>query len=381
LKKGKVIRYLVEVSTPKQGENLMTMKKVYQLFKEIRQWLPLKKWQAMGLALFSIGVVVSERSTLSKVAEKLWFAGRVDSLERRFQRWIANPRIDVKVCCQAWVRWVFSSMVDLEEVMLLVDLTKLSDRLDILMVGVAYRKRCIPLAWACLPGNQPWAEGQVSIIADLLTVVAAGLPAGIIPVVQADRGIGNSSNLMAVVEDMGWHFLFRVKQNSNLQLANGQRVELGTLVQPGKSWSGYGILFPTRRSTPLYVHLIWQRSMPEAWCLATNAPILDARRYALRMWQEEGFRDLKSGGWNWQRSQVRSLSHANRLVFVLVLAYAWTLSLGTIAIRAGKALRRKLARGRRRRLSVFRLGLRYLYYLFSRKQPFPFALFFRPALL
>lgn len=359
----------------------MTMKEVYQLCEEIRQWLPLKKWQAMGLALFSLGVVLSERSTLSKVAEKLWFAGRADSLERRFQRWIANPRIDIRMCCQSWVRWVLSSMVDLEEVMLLVDLTKLSDRLDILMVGVAYRKRCIPLTWACLPGNQPWPEGQVSIIAELLKVVAASLPTGITPVVQADRGIGHSSNLMAVVEDMGWHFLFRVKQNAHLQLTDGQPVELSALLRPGHSWSGQGILFPTRRSTPLHVHLVWQRSMSEAWCLATNAPALDARRYALRMWQEEGFRDLKSGGWNWQRSQVRSLSHANRLLLVLVLAYTWTLSLGTLAIRAGKSLRRQLARGRRRRLSVFRLGLRYFYHLCYRHLPLPFILFFRPALL
>jgi hypothetical protein len=121
--------------------------------------------------------------------------------------------------------------------------------------------------------------------------------------------------------------------------------------------------------------------MPEAWCLATNVPSLDARRYAVRMWQEESFRDLKSGGWNWQRSQVQSLSHANRLVLVLALAYAWTLSLGTLAIRAGKVLRRQLARGRRHRLSVFRLGLRYLYHLHYYNLPVPFTLFFRPALL
>lgn len=358
----------------------MTIKEVYQLFEEIREWLPLKKWQAMGLALFSIGIVLSERSTLSKVAEKLWFAGRADSLERRFQRWIANPRIEVSTCCQAWVRWVFSSMVDLEEVMLLVDLTKLSDRLDILMVGVAYRKRCIPLAWVCLPGNHPWPEGQVSLIADLLAGVAAGLPPGITPVVQADRGIGNSSRLMAEVEALGWHFLFRVNSSSYLELTDGQRVKLCDLVQPGKSWSGQGILFPTRRSTPLYVHLRWSRSMSEAWCLATNAPTLEARHYALRMWQEESFRDLKSGGWNWQRSQVYEVSHANRLVLALVLAYAWTLSLGTSVIRSSKSLRRQLARGRRHRLSVFRLGLRYLYYLCSHNLPFPSAFFFRPAL-
>jgi hypothetical protein len=115
--------------------------------------------------MFSIGVVLSERSTLTKIAEKLWMFGQADSIERRLQRWIANGRIVIEACCRMWSKWVISSVIDKQRIILLVDLTKLSDRIDILTVGLAYRGRCIPLAWHCLPGNQPWPQSQIGVSA------------------------------------------------------------------------------------------------------------------------------------------------------------------------------------------------------------------------
>jgi hypothetical protein len=355
-------------------------RQVYQWFKRIAEHMPLGKWQAFGLAMFSLGVAWSEHSWLSKIAERLWMFGKADTVERRFQRWIDNPRIDIAACCRAWAKWVLSSLVDAEQIILLVDLTKLSDRLDVLMVGLAYRKRCIPLAWRCLPGNQPWPERQVPIIADLLAWIAAGIPEGYTPLVEADQGIGNSSALMRVVAQRGWHFMFRIKDTTTIQLPGGQVVAFSQLIAPGRRWSGSGILFPNSHPILAHVHLLWRSSMDVPWCLVTNAPHLPHHSYAQRVWQEQGFRDLKSAGWQWHRSQVCQLDHADRLLLVLTLAYAWVLSLGTQAIRAGKALRRQLLRGRHRRWSVFRIGLRYLYHLSRIRQPPSMALFFRPAL-
>lgn len=359
----------------------MNLKRVYQWRDEIRKRLSsLGKWQALGLALFSIGVALSERSTLSKIAEKLWMAGRVESLERRMQRWLANERIDMKTCCEEWTRWVISHFADTENLILLVDLTGVSDRVDTLVIGLAYRNRCIPLAWRCQPGDEPWSEKQVTIIKDLLEQVSAGIPEGCIPIVEADRGIGNSSDLMTVVAEMGWHFLFRVKDSSTIELTDGSVVPLASLITIGRAWSGEGHIFSSKSPVPVRVHLVWNKNMAESWCLATNAPHLTHHTYAKRNWQEQSFRDLKSGGWQWQRSQVRQPSHADRLLLVLVVAYAWAISLGTRAIRAGKTSRRQLVRGSRRRLSVFRLGLRYLSDCFRTHAPPDMTLFFYPAL-
>jgi hypothetical protein len=353
---------------------------VYQWVNQIAERMPLGKWQAFGLALFSLGVVWSEHSWLSKVAEQLWWVGKADTVERRFQRWVANPRIDLEACCRAWSKWLLSRVVDAKRLILLVDLTKLGDRMDVLVVGLAYRRRCIPLAWRCLPGNRPWPKGQVALIADLLNWVAAGVPAGHTPLVEADRGIGNSSNLMKAVSELNWHFLFRVNATTRLRQPEGDIVSLADLIRPGKQWSGHGTLFPNSHPLAVWVHLIWRRRVTEPWCLVTNAADVTGQLYAARVWQEESFRDLKSGGLRWQRSLIRRPAHAERLLLVLTLAYAWLISLGTRVIRAGKATLRQLTRGKRRTYSVFRLGLRYLYHLQSQRQPVPLTLFFRPDL-
>ena len=65
---------------------------------------------------------------------------------------------------------------------------------------------------------------------------------------------------------------------------------------------------------------------------------------------------MKGGGWQWQRSRVWQPDHADRLVLVLALAYAWALTQGTLVLDASNLLRR-VTRGARKRFSVFRCGL------------------------
>lgn len=358
----------------------MSMRELYRWMTEIQTHLSLGKWQAIGLAMVSLGVVTSERSTVSKVAERLGWIGKADSIERRIQRWLSNSRVVVAACCRGWAKWVLSSVTEGAPIILLVDLTKLGERLDVLMIGLAYRQRCIPLAWRCMVGQQAWEEKQVTIIDELLDWIAPAIPAGSIPVVEADRGIGTSSMLAAAIAERGWHFVLRVNENVHIRLPDGCEKRLADLIRPGKRWSGVGQVFKKGGWIDAYVHLVWKRSMRDPWCVITNLETAQAYWYAIRMWQEQSFRDLKSGGWQWQRSQIQLADHAERLILALALAYAWTLSLGTLAIRSGRIILKHITRGRRRAFSVFRLGLRYLLYRKSSNQPVLMTLFFQPNL-
>ena len=88
----------------------MSQTTLYQWIEELARRFPgLGRWQVTGLALLSLGVVWSEQSTLTKVAEKLGQFGKADSLERRFQRWVSNPRLEVTVCLRWWIRWVMDA--------------------------------------------------------------------------------------------------------------------------------------------------------------------------------------------------------------------------------------------------------------------------------
>ena len=63
------------------------------------------KPQIKVLSGFSFGVATIRRCTLSVVAEALYVLDKPDTVERRLQRFLANPRIDWSQCCKALASW------------------------------------------------------------------------------------------------------------------------------------------------------------------------------------------------------------------------------------------------------------------------------------
>jgi hypothetical protein len=318
----------------------------------------LSKPQARVLAVYSLGIALAKRCALAATAEALAVLGKPDTVERRLQRFLSNARIDWAVSSQALAAWVlaaFSGTI----VVLLVDETSLQDKLKVMSVCLAYRGRAIPLAWWCYR-PQRWPMAQVALIGQLLQQVAAGMPAGKTVLVQADRGIGCSPELLRRIQALGWYYLVRVQGQVRLRLEDGRCVAFRELLtQPARPWSGWVWAFKKAHWERCWAVAQWKRPHEQPWLLLTNWPNAQGHWYAVRMWEELAFRDLKSCGWEWQRSRVWEPEHANRLWLAMALAYVWTLSLGTQVIRH-KGLRQELTRGKRWAHSVFRLGLRWL---------------------
>jgi hypothetical protein len=212
----------------------------------------------------------------------------------------------------------------------------------------------------------------------LLEQIAVFIPPQQRPLIQADRGIGTSPELMKQVDGLGWRYLFRVQNTSKVKTRQGIWRPLGQLVKAGEHWRGKGIVFRQRGRVDAFVHVLWRKGEQEAWCLVTNDPLLRGEHYALRAWQEHSFRDLKSGGWHWNVSQVWKPDHAERLLLVLALAYAWVLTQGTLLLAAETHQQRLVSRGRGQRFSIFRRGLRYVRQQFYHHKPVYPGLFFAP---
>ena len=64
-------------------------------------------------------------------------------------------------------------------VIVLVDETKLGKHLSVMMVGLAYRRCCVPLVWWAYRPDE-WPLGQGQLISRLLGWVAAALPPGVV---------------------------------------------------------------------------------------------------------------------------------------------------------------------------------------------------------
>ena len=333
---------------------------LYQWHHEVERRLPqLSKPLVKVLSGFSFGVAAARCCTLNAVAEAVPALGKPDTVERRLQRFLANQRLDWAQCCQALAAWVLSHLSGRGPVVLLVDETSLQQRLKVMVVSLAYRGRAIPLAWWCYPPTQ-WPMGQVPLITTLLTWVAAGLADRRPVVVQADRGIGTSPELLRAIDRLGWYYLVRVTKQVRVRVDGQAPVPFAQLVsQPGDAWRGQVAAFKQAGWIRCWAQGRWQPGHAEPWLLLTNHPDAQSDWYSMRMWEELAFRDFKSYGWHWQRSRVWRAERANVLWLVMALAYVWMLNLGTQVAHTAR-LRRELTRGAQPRFSLFTLGLRLL---------------------
>src|SRR5262249_5920664 len=99
----------------------------------------------------------------------------------------------------------------------------------------------------------------------------------------------------------------------------------------GAQWCGTGEAFkdaPKRLGCTLLAR--WDAGYKDPWLVLTDLPPQEAAVcwYGLRAWIEPGFKRVKSGGWDWQKSRMTDAGRAERLWLVLAVATWWCLLVG-----------------------------------------------------
>jgi hypothetical protein len=350
----------------------MSPKQLYQWVKRSsKTWKGTTRHFQASVTDFSRGVVVARSSQIRKIAGCV--GGNPDSQRRRLQRFVSREQ-PLDLFFGRWTQSVLQA-VQLKRVVLIVDETKLKADWGVMVVGLAYQARCLPLAWAVYRANSCEAypaEGQVGLILRLLRQVQAGLPPHLPVWVLADRGIGTSPELMRGIMALGWRFLFRVTKQSKILLPDGRAVTFyDQVTQPGESYAASGRVFKQRGRIPAHVRVLWAPAAKERWALVTNDPTLTGGEYAQRMWIEEAFRDLKSHGWQVEAASLETPQRMAHLWIILVVAYTWMLLIGHALLTRGhlSAPKRRPDGSRVRRWSLFREG--WTWYL-SASPPFRF---------
>jgi hypothetical protein len=189
-----------------------------------------------------------------------------------------------------------------------------------------------------------------------------------------DRGLYAPWLFHALV-DIGWHPLMRINAQGYFTPEGQEPAPLASFAaQEGTHVRVPGQAF---KHNPLSCTLVahWEAGYDEPWRLLTDlAPHeVEARWYGLRGWIEQGFKDLKGGGWQWQLTRMKDPERVSRFWLVLAVATLWTVSHGETlpastppaAAPAGPATpvpapvppaQGPRSSKPRRRLSVFRLG-------------------------
>jgi hypothetical protein len=233
-------------------------------------------------------------------------------------------------------------------------------RLRCMKLSVAYRKRAVPIAFECYHPHRPPVP-MPKLLWRLLRRVGRSLPQDCEVTLLADRGLCWPIVLDCCVT-LGWHYLLRLQCDTKVRFEDGTLKSAWELApRRGARCFGSDVqVFKKAGWRRANLVATWERGCKERWLLVSDLPatFMRCRNYCKRVWCEQLHRDEKSHGFNWHLSRVRDPSHAQRLALVMALATLLCLSLGTQVIKRG--LRKLLEPARRRLLSVFQLGLRWI---------------------
>jgi hypothetical protein len=316
--------------------------------------------QVRNFVWLIVGIYQSRSVHLSKIAVKIPGPAMLLSITRRLSRFLDNPA----VCVREWYepiafQWLQAQWFGLGEIRLIVDGTKVGFGHQLLMVGLAYRKRAIPIAWT-------WAQyvrGHSSAFKQLalLNYVRKLLPVDAVVFLVGDCEFG-SVEVLKWLDQWHWYYVLRQKSDTCIWLnQENEWKPFGSFVyQAGESrWLGSGCL-TAKEIYPVNLLAHWQTGEDEPWCLATNLPdrVMTLRYYRRRMWIEEMFGDLKKHGFDLESTMLRSFLRLSRLTLAVACLYVWLVSTGGRTIHQG--LRHLVDRHDRRDLSIFQIGFRFI---------------------
>jgi Transposase DDE domain len=322
--------------------------------------------QKKTLAFFVLGIVLSGCAVMQRVAETVSERGlssaKMSSIERRLARFIANERIVVPLIWKRFLAQVLTPFRG-QQLYFVLDNMPFRDELTIVYLGLLVHSRVLPVAWAVMPAQTKWDEGQWDIVGRLLDQVRVHLPGSSCTLI-ADRGLTGMA-LVKCCTARGWHYLLRVcREHTCRRYFNGKlehsckRFE-HIVLKPGSRWYGQARVWQ-EETLETYVSLVWDHGCEEPWLLISDAG--SGRRqvqvYAWRMRVEATFQDSKSRGFNIEASWIEDRTHLDRLLLALFLAMWWVSHLAAACIHHGQ--RHRFDRVDRRDKSIFRLGRLWL---------------------
>jgi hypothetical protein len=296
----------------------------------------------MVLAMYSYGTVLLSNCGMSGVAY-LWselLRQRENTVRQRLREYLYDSKdkrgrqrheLEVETCFVRLLQWVVSWWTPHEKRMAIgLDATSLGQRFTVLSMSVLYRGCAIPVAWVILPANQKgeWMPHWQR----LLKLMREGLPRDWMVVVLTDRGL-YSKVLYQAIQRNHWHPMMRINSHGKCRPHHQRHfIHLRSLVsQPGMTWHGRLDCFASKTARlrcTLVAH--WDEGFAEAWLLLTDLSPqrADSLWYGMRAWIEQGFKDLKRGGFRWEHTKMTDPRRAARLWLVIALATLWAVSVG-----------------------------------------------------
>lgn len=313
--------------------------------------------QATNLALLVSAILKKQTLCLSELArayptpkKRRVTSPKHDLLHRlkRLWRFIGNERVDALGVQMALVPYTIARLNFPRLLGLAIDWTMFDTvlpsgrriRYQVLRIAVPRKGRALPLLQLAYDRDDlPATKSQNQLEQEALLAIVRVLPAGVRPVVLADRGFHRAS-FIRWLERHRLDYVVRIKKGSCITETGGRQWKLG---EEGLRFGElrfveevrYGLYHGRPRDLRINVAVCWRisksraknprRKRPEEpWYLATNLSSAKSavHWYWQRGWIEQSFKDAKSR-FGLSGVRVGTPERLGRLLMALTIALSW----------------------------------------------------------
>ena len=186
--------------------------------KMLKQMMKLdNQGQVVTLAMMIAGIVMSRNAQLSAMSSEIPSEIKEKSIEMRMRRWVKD-HIDVEAVYMPFARQILEALSHLPLVMVM-DGSQAGRGCMVLMVGVLYQKRALPIAWLVYKGKKGHATGERHIQA--LEKVLPLLPADSEVVLLGDAEYDTTEMIAWVEKNTAWQYVLRT--SPQIHVRSGQK--------------------------------------------------------------------------------------------------------------------------------------------------------------
>jgi len=330
--------------------------------------------QVVTLAMMISGIVMSRKAQLSEMSSEIPTETKEKSIEMRMRCWVKDD-LDVEAVYMPFARQILEALCHMTLV-LVMDGSQAGRGCMVLMVGVLYQKRALPIAWLVYKGKKGHASAERHIKA--LAKVCPLLPEGSEVVLLGDAEYDTTEMLAWIEKNTVWQYVLRTSPQIYVQTNEGSQPIRDYPLEKGHLFYLNDVGFTQTSTLTLNVIGWWGSEYEEPIFLITNLlQAYEACRYYRRRFRiETFFSDQKSRGFHIHKSHLADPARLSRLLIAACLAYIWMITQGLRVIAENKLS--LIDRTDRRDKSLFRLGLDWIKYALKHSLDFQPAFDFLP---
>jgi hypothetical protein len=330
--------------------------------------------QVVTLAMMISGIVMSRNAQLSAMSSEIPTATKEKSIEMRMRRWVKDE-IDEEAVYLPFARQILEALSHLPLV-LVMDGSQAGRGCMVLMVGVLYQKRALPIAWLVYKGKKGHASAERHKQA--LNKVVPLLPEGSEVVLLGDAEYDTTEMIQWIEKNTAWQYVLRTSPQIYVQTDQQEQAIRDYPLEKGKVLFLPQAGFTQTVAITLNVVGWWASRYEEPIFMVTNldSPYQACRYYRRRFRIETFFSDQKSRGFHIHKSHLADPARLSRLLIAACLAYIWMITQGLQVIATNNIS--LIDRTERIDKSLFRLGLDWLKYALKMNLHFEPVLWFQP---